>query len=44
LRHDSGHVGGRSESHSAPHTATFEYDEEEQRLIEQRLADLGYLE
>jgi hypothetical protein len=44
VRHDPGHAGGRSEMQSAPHQPTFEYDEEEQRLIEQRLADLGYLE
>jgi len=44
IRQDPGHAGGRSEMQSAPHHATFEYDDEEQRLIEQRLADLGYLE
>ena len=28
---------------AGPHRSEFEYSEEEQRLIEQRLADLGYL-
>ncbi|MFM7128722.1 MAG: hypothetical protein ACKO0V_05125 [bacterium] len=42
VRHDSGHVH-TSKPHS-PHKPGFEYDDEEQRLIEQRLADLGYLE
>ncbi|MBI1325770.1 phosphodiesterase [bacterium] len=44
IRQDPGHAGGKAEAQSAPHRPTFEYDEEEQRLIEQRLADLGYLE
>jgi len=44
LRQDPGHAGGRAEAAQAPHKPTFEYDDEEQRLIEQRLADLGYLE
>jgi arylsulfatase A-like enzyme len=29
---------------SGPHTPQFEYSEEDQAIIEQRLADLGYLE
>lgn len=43
IRQDSGH-SITSSPHSAPHKPGFEYDDEEQRLIEQRLADLGYLE
>jgi predicted AlkP superfamily phosphohydrolase/phosphomutase len=38
VRRDNG-----SESLPGPHRSEFEYSEEEQRLIEQRLADLGYL-
>ena len=33
-----------SAPHSHAHKSEFEYDDEEQKLIEQRLADLGYLE
>ncbi|MFM1801839.1 MAG: hypothetical protein RJA81_1191, partial [Planctomycetota bacterium] len=42
-RKDSGH-SSVSSPHGIPHKPGFEYDDEEQRLIEQRLADLGYLE
>ena len=30
--------------HDGPHRRPFEYTDEEQAIIEQRLADLGYLE
>lgn len=45
-RKDNGHSHHQHAPHSAaaPQKAGFEYDDEEQRLIEQRLADLGYLE
>ena len=33
-----------AEIHAGPHRPAFEYSDEEQALIEQRLADLGYLE
>ena len=36
-------VDGPAGSVPAPHTDSFEYSEDEQRLIEQRLMDLGYL-
>jgi hypothetical protein len=43
LRKDNGQTQ-ISAPHSSPHKSEFEYDDEEQKLIEQRLADLGYLE
>ena len=42
-RKDNGHSHLHT-PHSHAHKPGFEYDDEEQRLIEQRLADLGYLE
>lgn len=43
VRKDNGHVA-TSTPHPTVHQPGFEYDDEEQRMIEQRLADLGYLE
>ncbi len=42
-RKDNGHSSVTT-PHAPLHAPGFEYDDEEQRLIEQRLADLGYLE
>jgi predicted AlkP superfamily phosphohydrolase/phosphomutase len=42
-RHDFAHAH-ISSPHTLPQNPGFEYDDEEQRMIEQRLADLGYLE
>lgn len=43
VRKDNGHSSMHT-PHVSEQKAGFEYDDEEQRLIEQRLADLGYLE
>jgi len=43
VRKDNGHSSLHT-PHVPEQKAGFEYDDEEQRLIEQRLADLGYLE